>query len=781
MDGARRPAWVAPTQYWSTVAALVIWLLVLVVWRDRPPRSRPASIPATEFSAERAWPVLSYLADTIGYRIAGTPGADSAAAYLVRTLRGVPGIQVTTQDATGAWLPPGRGVAIAYAVRNVLVRIPGRSRDALLLSAHYDSPPGSVGAADDGVAAASLVEVIRALAAGGPLAHTVIVNLNDAEEQGLVGSHAFTHHPWARDVRAFVNLESAGPSGKAVLFQAGPGNPWLVDAYARAVPYPYGTVMAQDIFQSGAIPSDTDFRIYRDFGALRGLDIALYEGGWAYHTQRDRTWMVAHGTVQHMGENALALARALANGPLPGDVSAERAVYYDVLGLAMLHYGAHAAVVLAVLALLLGAGALVLARRRHRLRARDAALGAAFALVSLAAGVLSALALAALAAYALGHPMSWFAAPGAATVAFALAALAPIILLAGMTGAALRRHGVDLPARTGAVLGGVLIAWMLVLAALTLVGLGSAYVALWWVVGIAAGLALLAVMPDEWWWVGALIGAVPAATLTLGLLVMLVRLFAPVFGRLPLAIAPDLVLAALVAVPASLLALALAPGAMRAGAAGWSAAICAVLALAAMGVSLARPRYTFARPQRLEIRHVEGPTSRTLRVVGEDYDTPRQALANAPEMRPVPGSGERPLVFQAPAGPTGFAAPAVRLLGTRADPADGTRVVALRITAPGAFRIRLRAPAGRITDWSLPSPMPRTAAARGRMGADFVAPPDTGWRLELRIRGAASLPLTVEALRAATTPAAAALRRRLPPWTDVHVIAVNGAETVIGR
>lgn len=778
MAGARRPAWVGPAQYWSAVAATVVWLLVLVVWRDRPPHSRPASIPAREFSADRAWPVLSYLADTIGYRIAGTPGADRAAAYLERTLRAVPGVQVATQDATGAWLPPGRGVATAYAVRNVLARIPGRSREALLLSAHYDSPPGSVGAADDGVAVASLVEIVRALAAGGPLAHTVIVNLNDAEEQGLVGSHAFTRHPWARDVRAFVNLESAGPRGKAVLFQAGPGNPWLVDAYARAVPYPYGTVMAQDIFQSGAIPSDTDFRIYRDFGGLRGLDIALYEGGWAYHTQRDRTWMVSRGTVQHMGENALSLARALANGPLPGNVSTERAVYYDVLGLVMVRYRARTAAALAVLAVLLGAAALALARARRRLRVRDAALGALFALVSLGAGLALALVLAALAAYALGAPMSWFAYPGAATVAFALAALVPALLLARALSAVLGRLGVGAPGRGAAAQGGVLLVWMLALAALTAVGIGSAYVALWWVVGSAAGLALLAVLPDEWWWVGPLAGALPAAALTLTLLIMLVRLFVPVFGRLPIAVAPDLVLAALVAVPASLLALALVPGAVREGAAGWIAALCALLALSAMGVSIARPRYTFAHPQRLTIVHEEEDSSRTLRVLGEDYDTPRAALAAAPGLRPVPGSGDRPLAFEATAGPTGFAAPTVSLLGTRADPADGTRVVALRITAPGAFRVRLRAPSGRVTAWSLPVPIPRAATARGEVGADFVAPPDTGWRVELHVRGAAPLPVRLEALRAAMTRDAAALRRRLPPWTDAHVIVVNGITTL---
>lgn len=59
-------------------------------------------------------------------------------------------------------------------------------------------------------------------------------------------------------------------NGVPVLYLKGPENPWLVQAYVHAAKHPFASVVGQEVFQSGIIPSDTDFRIYRDFGNIPG-------------------------------------------------------------------------------------------------------------------------------------------------------------------------------------------------------------------------------------------------------------------------------------------------------------------------------------------------------------------------------------------------------------------------------------------------------------------------------------------------------------------------------
>ena len=71
------------------------------------------------------------------------------------------------------------------------------------------------------------------------------------------------------------------------MFQTGPDHPWILDTYASAAKYPYASIVAQEIFQAGVVPSDTDFRVFVDYGNLVGMSsflsvVFMWESGISF-------------------------------------------------------------------------------------------------------------------------------------------------------------------------------------------------------------------------------------------------------------------------------------------------------------------------------------------------------------------------------------------------------------------------------------------------------------------------------------------------------------------
>lgn len=159
--------------------------------------------------------------------------------------------------------------------KNVVVRLSPYDRKpkfSLLLNTHFDSVPVSPGAGDAATMVSVMLETLRVLTCDNTTSeHAIVFLFNGAEENGLKAAHLFiTQHKWATDVRAYLNLDSSGSGGREMMFQIAPNNSWLVDYYRRTSLHPYATVMAHEMFQANLIPSDTDFRIFRDYGNLVG-------------------------------------------------------------------------------------------------------------------------------------------------------------------------------------------------------------------------------------------------------------------------------------------------------------------------------------------------------------------------------------------------------------------------------------------------------------------------------------------------------------------------------
>ncbi|KAG8969548.1 hypothetical protein FRC03_001987 [Tulasnella sp. 419] len=215
---------------------------------------------------------------------------------------------------------------------------------AILLNAHVDSTLPSPGAADDALSVGIQLEVARVLI-NTPTwepRHAVVFLFNNAEESLQDGSHLFTtQSAIASTVRAVINLEAAGTTGPEILFQA--TSEEMVEAYSH-VPRPYATVLANDVFQSGIILSDTDFRQFQEYGNLTGLDMAIVGSSYLYHTRKDLVENIEPGAAQHFADNVYAIVHYLTTSPssplpqLAKGATPVTSLYYSMLGRWFIHY-----------------------------------------------------------------------------------------------------------------------------------------------------------------------------------------------------------------------------------------------------------------------------------------------------------------------------------------------------------------------------------------------------------------------------------------------------------
>ncbi|KAH8258423.1 hypothetical protein KR038_011422, partial [Drosophila bunnanda] len=313
---------------------LVLYLSLVNTQMNHMPqpllRSDEASHPGS-FIAQRAEDTLIELT-RIGPRVVGSlANEETTVEFLRAEVAKVEAemsehleIEVDVQQASGAYMH-WEMVNMYQGIQNVVVKLSERNttnENYLLINSHYDSVPGSPGAGDDGSMVVTMLEVMRVIAKSEePLAHPIVFLFNGAEENPLQASHAFiTQHKWAKNCKALINLDSAGSGGREILFQSGPNHPWLMNYY-RNVPHPFANTLAEELFQGGYIPSDTDFRIFRDYGGVPGLDMAYIFNGYVYHTKYDRINAFPRASFQHTGDNVLSLAKALANAPEVDDTA----------------------------------------------------------------------------------------------------------------------------------------------------------------------------------------------------------------------------------------------------------------------------------------------------------------------------------------------------------------------------------------------------------------------------------------------------------------------------
>jgi hypothetical protein len=418
----------------------------------------------------------------------GSIAAERVRAYVVAELRDL-GLEPQIQQPrdTRAVEPAAELTPSSLDVRNVVARWRGiglPEKKALLLSAHYDSVPAGPGAGDNASGVAAILEALRALKAGSPLERDVIILIDDGEEVGLFGADLFAReHPWANDVGVVLNLDARGHTGPSYMFETSEGNGWLIEQLAHALPHPMATSLTMEVYR--LLPNDTDLTIYKRHG-MAGLNFAFVGGLSYYHSPEDTPANLDPRTLQHQGENVLAMARHLGRLDLD-DIRRGNVIYSSVLGRLVVGYPVTWVVPLmgcAALAFIVGT---LLGVSHGRVRLVDIAAGFVAFLLAVIAGVLTV--------WGLWHVLRDFLARLEVPVL-----RYDLVILMGFAGVALLIGGVVFAwssrrwSSEGLGLG--VLSWWLVETVATSIWLpGASHVFLWPLLAIAAGQAVSFLVP----------------------------------------------------------------------------------------------------------------------------------------------------------------------------------------------------------------------------------------------------------------------------------------------
>jgi len=609
---------------------------------------------AGEFDARRAKARLAFVLGDQRPHPADTDANDQVRSRLVAQLQAM-GLNPIVRDQLACnELYKARGVSCAR-VRNVIAVLGPGSGKAVLLNAHYDSTPVGPGAADDGIGVATLLEVAADLR-GQPLKRRVILLFNEGEELGLIGARAFLADPLSRDVDCLINLEARGVRGPVNMFETSRPNGAPIAVFAAAVKRPIANSLSTDVYR--LLPNYTDVNSFSERGWLT-LNLAPIGNETRYHSPGDDVASLDLRTLQHMGDQTLAMAQLLANNG-PPQASGDR-IFMDVAGRTLITQPMMAGVILLV-GLLIAFGFLA---RKHGQIAR----GLAIPLCTLVGS--AALSFGALGLIGFVHQgMFWRAHPVWTTLStYASAILVAVVLLATVGRRAevrqLRASFWLIYLIVGAIIGLIApgaIIFFLFPPLLVLIG---AIAARWWKLAETAGAVLAIVFLYLTW--GAMLGLLEEL-LNVGPM----WIFAPLGSLIVLPIL----------IEAKPLVDRVPPSA--------AASIAGILALAGWIVAAATPAYSADRQQRFVIEHVTDAGSEKAKwaVLNDGAPLPG-GFSGEWKRSALPFSDRKRWLAAAPADPA-TKAPAVQLLSTVESGSE--RTITLHIASNGNDRVALIAP-----------------------------------------------------------------------------------------
>lgn len=332
-----------PTFLLGLVLLLLLGAMATSPLLEQPPPLRTHNGPG-RFDAIRARARLASILGEQRPHSADTAADDDVRTRLIATLQQL-GLKPMVRDQFACnELFKQRGVSCAR-VRNVIDVLGPPNGKALLLNAHYDSVPVGPGASDDGIGVATLLEV-GSILKDRPLKRPVILLFNEGEELGLLGARAFLSDPLSQRVDSLVNLEARGVRGPVNMFETSRPNAAAIQIFSKAVARPAANSLSTDVYW--LLPNYTDVNSFSEKGWLT-LNLAPIGNETRYHSPGDDVAALDPATLQHMGDQTLALAEALADDA-PKASNANR-IFMDFSGRALISLPLTAGAILLVLLL----------------------------------------------------------------------------------------------------------------------------------------------------------------------------------------------------------------------------------------------------------------------------------------------------------------------------------------------------------------------------------------------------------------------------------------------
>lgn len=318
---------------------------------EQPPALRGSNAPGQFNAAEAKARLASILGDQRPHA-ADTPADDLVGARLITMLRRMGFSPIVRDQFACNELYKERGVSCAR-VHNIIATIGPPSGKALLINAHYDSVPVGPGASDDGIGVATILGVAEVLQHR-PLKRPIILLFNEGEELGLIGARAFLSDPLSQRVDALINLEARGVRGPVNMFETSRPNAAPIAIFSRAVGRPAANSLSTDVYR--LMPNYTDVNSFSERGWLT-LNLAPIGNETRYHSPGDDIAALDPATLQHMGDQTLALAETMANGT-PKQSRGDR-IFMDVSGRALISLPLIAGAILLIFLLVAFAAATV--------------------------------------------------------------------------------------------------------------------------------------------------------------------------------------------------------------------------------------------------------------------------------------------------------------------------------------------------------------------------------------------------------------------------------------